>query len=133
MLVAECSTKSNQYFRHSIEQHGTVKGLRRNCYNNQLSRVYTSIFSVQVLPAAGYRSLSLPPPRDFGLDTNIPGPALANWVHATVTSAFSKNSLRRSCCCKPIAHCNRSRDSVDLLAKLRLRHKLRPALPRLVI
>jgi len=35
-------------------------------------------------------------------------------------SAFSANSLhRRWCCCKPTAHCNISRDSVDLLETLR--------------
>ena len=57
------------------------------------------------------------------------GPGLANWAHYAVTSTLSTNSLRRRCCCKPTAHCNKSRDPVDLRAKLRLRRKLlRPAL-----
>ena len=42
--------------------------------------------------------------------------ACANWTH----SAFSTNSLRRRRCRKPTAHCNRSRDPVDVLEKLRL-------------
>jgi len=45
------------------------------------------------------------------LDTHTyPGPALAN---------FSMNSLRCRWCRKPTAHCNKSRDAVDLLEKLR--------------
>ena len=38
--------------------------------------------------------------------------------------AFSTSSVRRRRSCKPIANCNKS---VDLLEKLRLRRKLRPA------
>jgi len=44
---------------------------------------------------------------------------------------FSTNSLPRRRCCKPTVHCNKSRDPVDLLQKLCLRRKLRPALERL--
>lgn len=47
--------------------------------------------------------------------------------HYAVISACSKNSLRH-CCCKSIVHCNRKRDRVDLLAKLRLPPKLHQAL-----
>ena len=59
--------------------------------------------------------------------------ALVYWIHYAVTPAFSNNSIRRSrCCCyKPTAHCNKSRDSVELLENLRLRCKQRPALQRL--
>ena len=57
------------------------------------------------------------------------GPALANWAHYAATSAFNTNSLRRRCC-KPIAHCNQSRYSVNLPEKLRLRRKLHAALKR---
>jgi len=45
--------------------------------------------------------------------------------------SVSMNIVRRYCCCKPTALCNKSRDHVDLLEKLRLRRKLRPALRRL--
>jgi len=37
---------------------------------------------------------------------------LANWVHYAATPAFSINSLQ--CCCKPTAHCNKTRVPVDL-------------------
>jgi len=58
--------------------------------------------------------------RVFGLHMHIPwtGPA-----HYAATSAFITSSLRR--CCKSTAHCNKSRDPVDLLEKLSLRRKLR--------
>jgi len=58
-------------------------------------------------------------------------PALANWPHYVASSVFCTNSLRCRCYCKPSAHCNKSRDPVDLLDKLCLRFKLRPALQRL--
>ena len=62
---------------------------------------------------------SIPPPRVFSLDDR---PALANWARYAATSAFRSNSLRRSFC-KPTAHCNKSRDPVDLMEKLCLRRK----------
>jgi len=48
---------------------------------------------------------------------------LANWAHFATTSAFRKNSLCR-CCCMPAAHCNKSRDSVDLPKNFSLHRKL---------
>jgi len=41
------------------------------------------------------------------------------------------NNLRRRCWWKPTAHCNKSRDPVDLVERLRLCRKLRAALQRL--
>jgi len=64
------------------------------------------------------------------LPSHYRGPTLANWIHNAATSSFSMNSLL-CCCFKPTAHCNKSRDSVDLLEKLRFRRKLRQALQRL--
>jgi len=43
------------------------------------------------------------------------------------------NSLRRRRCCKPTAHCNKSRVPVDILEKLCLRRKLRPATGKLAV
>jgi len=66
--------------------------------------------------AAWYRANapSFPAATLFGLDTHIPAGA-----HYTATATFSTNSqCRRCCCCKPTAHCNPSRDPVDLLEKL---------------
>jgi len=40
-----------------------------------------------------------------------PEPALANWAHCAVTSAFSTNSLRCCCCCKPTAIATMTVDS----------------------
>ena len=61
----------------------------------------------------------------FGVDIHIhySEPALSNWIHNSAASTFS--------CCKPTAHCNILRDSIDLLEKLCLFRKLRPALQRL--
>jgi len=60
----------------------------------------------------------------FRLDTHT-----VDWAHYTATYAFSTNSLRRCCCYfKPTANCSKSRDLVDLLAKLHPNRKLRRAL-----
>jgi len=72
-------------------------------------------------PSTRYRAdaLSLSPPSAFRLDI---------WAHNAVTTAYSTNSLRRRCC-RPTAHCNKSRDSVDLLKKIQ--RTLRPSLQHL--
>ena len=67
------------------------------------------------------------PPRVFGLDT-YPDRRYVTGHIMLPTSAFGTNSLRRRCCCKPTSHCIKSCDNVDLLERLRLRCKLRPAL-----
>ena len=61
------------------------------------------------------------------------GPGRANEEHYASTSTFIMNSLRRRCCCKPTAHCNKSREPVDQPEKFCLRHKLRPALQIMTI
>jgi len=85
--------------------------------------------------AARYRAHALsshrPSPQSiFGLSHVYTGPALANWIHYDAIFACPSAQITA---CKPTAHCNRSRDPVDLLQKLRLRRKpLRPALQHLV-
>ena len=58
-------------------------------------------------------SASLPPFRVFGLYT-YPALALANLAHNAAVFSFRANSLHRRCC-KPTAHCNKSRNLVYLL------------------
>jgi len=69
-------------------------------------------------PAARNRSHVLHPFRHlFGLDTHVPGQALASWwTQYAAASAFSTNSLR--CCCKPTAYFNKSHDSVGEAQRL---------------
>jgi len=57
-----------------------------------------------------------------------PGPALTNYAYDAAISTLNSNSLRCRCCCKPVTHCNKSCDSIDLLKNLRLLRTLRPAL-----
>jgi len=49
-------------------------------------------------------------------------------AHYAETTDFSTNNLHHYCCCKPTSHCNKLREPVDLLERLRLRHELRQAL-----
>ena len=61
--------------------------------------------------------------RVSGLGKHIPWTgAISNWTHHAAISAYHMNSLCRRCC-KPTAHCSKSRDPVNPLEKLRL-HRL---------
>jgi len=74
------------------------------------------------------RSPSVLPRKGFGLYTYVSWTGAKTGSHYAATSAFRTNSLLRRCCCKPTAHCNELRETVDLLQKLPIHRKLRPAL-----
>jgi len=57
------------------------------------------------------------------------GPELAGWTYYAVTSVFSTNSLRRRRCCKPITHCIKSRDPVELALGCRYRRTSTDKMP----
>ena len=75
------------------------------------------------------RSQALPPFRHVVFASNTG--CRYNWTHCVAISALNTNSLRRRCCDRPTAHCNESRDPVDLLENLCLRCKLCSELHRL--
>jgi len=69
----------------------------------------------------GAQALSFPSAtHTFRFRHTVHGSALARYA---ATFAFSWNSLRRRCCCKPTGNRNKSRDPVDLLGEAQCSRK----------
>ena len=80
-----------------ISRFRAVRSAAARCIAPTRSSSIPSIFSLYILP----------PCRVSGLDTST-------HAHTHLHRRFCANSLHRSCCCQPTAHCNKSRDPLYL-------------------